>query len=113
MRLFTRRKSDTLATQQESTAKEWYDKGGEAVAAGASLSSNEAVRHYEKALQYYDKALELDPRYAEAWASKGAIYSYTGHSEEALQCYEQALGLDAQKARAWINKRDVTVSAPL
>ncbi len=106
MGLFDRFKSDTVTTPKELTAKEWYDKGEELLVPDNSLSSNKALGHYEKALKYYDKALELDPQCAEAWASKGAIYSYTGHPQEALQCYEKALGLDAQKY-VWVKKRGV------
>ncbi|MGB9371688.1 MAG: tetratricopeptide repeat protein [Halobacteriota archaeon] len=43
----------------------------------------------EEALQCLDKALELDPRYAKAWALKGATLGMLNRYEEAIQCMPQ------------------------
>jgi Flp pilus assembly protein TadD len=34
----------------------------------------ERIRTLEEALNVFDNALEINPRYAEAWAGKGVIY---------------------------------------
>ena len=62
MGLPDRSKSGNAPTQKVQTAQDWCDKGDALTKSG---------RH-EEALQCFDKALELAPRYAKAWALKGA-----------------------------------------
>jgi tetratricopeptide (TPR) repeat protein len=54
-----------------------------------------------EALTCYDRALEINPRYAQAWFKKGAALHNAGRFEQALACFEQAQRLgDPQAAEA-------------
>ena len=43
-----------------------------------------------EALACYERALEINPRFAEAWFNRGFDLLRTGRLEEALACFEQA-----------------------
>ncbi len=61
-------------------------------------------REYVKAIENYDRALELDPKYLDAWYNKGLALSNLKKYEEALTCYDRALELDPKYLEAWNNK---------
>ncbi len=50
----------------------------------------------EVALTFYEKAIELDPRYAEAYNDLGIIYEAKSDPVRAEACYLQAIKLDPQ-----------------
>jgi tetratricopeptide (TPR) repeat protein len=52
--------------------------------------------NYEEKLGLYDKALNLDPRYFDAWLQKGFVLDRLGRPEEALDCYNKALEIDSE-----------------
>ena len=114
--------------QQQTTAKDWFDKGialqeqgkyDEAVQAynkaieidpqHASAWTNKGVAladqsEYDEAIQAYNKAIEIDPQHASAWTNKGVALNYQGKHDEAITAYEKAIEIDPQDASAWTNK---------
>lgn len=59
---------------------------------------------YENALKAIEKALEIDPKYAEAWNSKGIVLYKIGKYEDALKAYDKALEINPKYAEAWNSK---------
>jgi len=58
--------------------------------------SLEAVGKFQEALACYDRALQLNPRFAEAWHSKGAALGSLKRPQEAITCFNRALELNPQ-----------------
>lgn len=53
-----------------------------------------ALLKYEEAIQCFDMALKINPRYAEAWASKGVSLMFLkGKTDEAMNCLKRAVKL--------------------
>jgi tetratricopeptide (TPR) repeat protein len=93
------------------TAEDWYNKG----------LVDKVERRLEEAVQCYDKALEIDPKYVQAWYGKGDALYIMGRCgkvvvdleealvlaflEEALQCFDKALKLDPQNEVAQERKQ--------
>jgi tetratricopeptide (TPR) repeat protein len=59
---------------------------------------------YEEAIQAYDIAIELDPKYAEAWYNKGNALRNQGRYNEAIQAYNTTIEINSRHAGAWNNK---------
>ena len=57
-----------------------------------------------KQLAAYDKALEIDPRYTNAWNNKGRALGELQKYDEAISCYDKALEIDAGNIYAWNSK---------
>ena len=74
----------------------WYNKG---------VSSLYVQLSIKKSIEYCDKALEINPKYANAWINKGAVLYNLGKYEKAIECYDKALELDPNDAYALNNKR--------
>jgi tetratricopeptide (TPR) repeat protein len=51
------------------------------------------MKNYNEALECYNKALDINPRYAEAWYNKGNVYSIMEKYDEASKCFMIALSL--------------------
>jgi tetratricopeptide (TPR) repeat protein len=68
---------------------------------GVSLDS--LGRHAE-ALTCYERALEINPRYANAWSNKGGALDRLGRLAEALTCYDRAVEINPSFAEAWYKK---------
>jgi tetratricopeptide (TPR) repeat protein len=49
--------------------------------------------------------LEIDPKYFNAWYSKGIVIAQLGKYNEAVECFDKALEIDPQFVDA-LNKRD-------
>ena len=58
----------------------------------------------EEALEWYDKAIELDPKYAVAYKSKGNTLYKLHKYEEALEWYDKAIALNPGYADAYYGK---------
>jgi tetratricopeptide (TPR) repeat protein len=68
---------------------------------GASLDN---LGHPAEAFTCYERALEINPRYANAWYNKGNALDELGRHAEALTCYERALEINPRSANAWSGK---------
>lgn len=55
----------------------------------------------EKAIEYYEKALEINPKYFEAYRVLGVIYDKEQRFEEAQEKYEKALEIDNKNGDAY------------
>ena len=67
-----------LVVVLELTAEDWYNKG----------LVDKVERRLEEAVQCFDKALELDPKYVQAWYGKGDGLYIMG------RCGKEAAGLE-------------------
>jgi tetratricopeptide (TPR) repeat protein len=72
----------------ELNAMDWFKKG-------YSLRFN---KKNQRAMEAFNKAIEIDPRYANAYAGRAAIYNDWGHYQQALRESEQAIQLDPKLA---------------
>ena len=59
---------------------------------------------YAKAIEVYDQILQIDPRHARTFHSKGNVLDMLGRYDEAVSCYELALDCDPHNAETWYNK---------
>jgi tetratricopeptide (TPR) repeat protein len=51
-----------------------------------------------EALEHAERAVELDPRFGEAWYNRGLLLNERGLSEDALNCFENAIRLGYRTA---------------
>ena len=58
------------------------------------------TRQYREAIPHYDKAIQLDPRYADAYSNRGLAYAELGQYERAIQDYNDAIRLKLGDALA-------------
>ena len=56
------------------------------------------------AIQDYDKAIEINPKYAEAYFNRGSAYLEQGDPIVAIQDYDMAIALDPKFAAAYVNR---------
>ena len=66
------------------TAEDWYNKG---------IVLCKVERRVEEAVQCYNKALEIDPKYVDAWYGKGDALYIMGRCSKAVVDLEDALVL--------------------
>jgi tetratricopeptide (TPR) repeat protein len=59
---------------------------------------------YNEAIQSFDKALQLDPKFVDAWVTKSAILGFRGKYSECIDACNKALELDPKNIFAWCNK---------
>ena len=59
---------------------------------------------YEEEILCYDKALQIDPKFVEAWYNKGVVLGYLDRYEEAILCFDKALQIDPKYVDAWYAK---------
>jgi len=55
----------------------------------------------DRAIQDYDRAIQLNPRYSNAFNGRGVAYQDKGDNEHALQDYSEAIRLDPMNANAF------------
>jgi tetratricopeptide (TPR) repeat protein len=48
----------------------------------------------EQALEHAERAVEIDPRFGQAWYNRGFFLAERGLNEEAVDCFDNALRLD-------------------
>ena len=76
----------------------------EAKAIFAGAESKFAKGDYPAAIAEYTRALELDPKFAEAYVSRGEAKSVTGDREGAIADYTKVIELDPKSADAYNNR---------
>ncbi len=59
-------------------------------------NENANLGKYKEAIENYDKAIELNPKYADAYNNRGNAKLHSGKNEEAIEDYNKAIELDPQ-----------------
>ncbi|NQU22883.1 MAG: tetratricopeptide repeat protein [Candidatus Nealsonbacteria bacterium] len=62
---------------------------------------------FEKALAAFSEAIRLDPKFTEAYVSRGWVYQEVGELGKAVADYDRAIQLDADNAEAFCNRGNV------
>ena len=60
-------------------------------------------QQFKNAEIYFKKAIELEPKYAEAYANLGALYAKFKENDKAIKLYEQSIKLKPSYAGAYTN----------
>ncbi|MBU6157609.1 MAG: OmpA family protein [Bacteroidetes bacterium] len=79
------------------THAQWYDpeKISKKIGYKYGIALNEAeIKNYDKALELIDECIEANPRFVDAWLSKGGILSTQKKYKAALDAYEKGIALD-------------------
>ena len=62
---------------------------------------------YEEAIKMYDKAIELNPKFVDAYNNKWSILYKSWNYKESIKMYNKALKLDSKSAKVYHDKWDV------
>lgn len=82
-----------------SSSRLWLALG---IAQLAYAQTGSAPAHsYEEAVRSFERAIEIDPKFAAAFAYLGITYAERGEYDQALTFYERAIGLDERLAVAY------------
>jgi len=95
-------KKQNKVAERELSATDWVEKG---IAVGKSGFLDEA-------LDAFTKAIELNPKYAEAYCYRGMAYGIFEEHHQAIMDYDKAIELNPKYAEAYYN-RGVTYGADL
>ena len=57
-------------------------------------SDTNKISQFDDAIKALDRATDLDPRYANAWNTKGVIFEEQGKFNEATKCYSKAIEIE-------------------
>ena len=57
-------------------------------------------KEHKEAIECYDKALEIEPKNADAWYSKGEYLYNIRKNKEAIECFNKVLELDSNYGSA-------------
>ena len=60
--------------------------------------------NYEEAVASFDKAIEIKPKFADVWSSKGDALRRLKKYDEAVASFDKALELKPKNADVWMNK---------
>jgi Tfp pilus assembly protein PilF len=103
----------TLATVRPVMALESRQPAETRIAQG---NNQDAIGHYNRGIDYiqqekYDlalaeftKAINIDPRYAEAYLNRGFLYQQQGKPDLALSDYNKAININPRDAMAYLNR---------
>ncbi|ELP56658.1 tetratricopeptide repeat family protein [Microcystis aeruginosa TAIHU98] len=103
----------TLATVRPVMALESRQPAETRIAQG---NNQDAIGHYNRGIDYiqqekYDlalaeftKAININPRYAEAYLNRGVLYAVQGKPDLALSDYNQALNINPRDAEAYVRR---------
>ncbi|MEO1068623.1 MAG: tetratricopeptide repeat protein [Cyanobacteria bacterium J06638_6] len=81
-------------SSDQTTTEDFFSQGGE------KLDQND----YQGAIKDYTQAVELNPRYAEAYNNRGVAYARLGDRQSAIADYDRAIGLNPDYALAYANR---------
>lgn len=59
------------------------------------------VDNYNRSIAYFDKAIEIEPRYAEAYYARGRAYYYKGWYDKAIADFTKAIEINPSYAEAY------------
>ena len=77
--------------ERQKTAEEHYDSG---------IAYHRAGEH-QKAIEEYNKAIELDPEFVKAYATRGVAYYHLGKHQRTIEDCTKAIELDPEFGRAY------------
>jgi tetratricopeptide (TPR) repeat protein len=66
-------------------------------------NKNYETREYRKAIANYSRAIELNPKYANAYNNRGLIYSELKQYKEAIADFDEAIALNSQDILVYYN----------
>jgi tetratricopeptide (TPR) repeat protein len=89
--------ADSQSTRKSAT--DWLQKGVVLAMAGKN----------QEALEAFTKAIELNPKYAEAYNNRVIAYLKLGNYQQAIRDYDKAIKLDPKNAMAY-SKSDLMQS---
>lgn len=69
-------------------ALQWFSKGYEA----------ESLKLYDKVIEYYTKAIQINPKYADAYTRRGIAYDNKGLYDDAIEDFTKAIKIDPKLA---------------
>jgi tetratricopeptide (TPR) repeat protein len=87
-------KAVAVAPTRSLSAFEWFSKGYTLYQQGKLAD----------AIQAYTSAIELDPRYVDAYNNRGVVYKYASEYERAIADYTKAIALKPDYADAYFNR---------
>jgi tetratricopeptide (TPR) repeat protein len=79
----------------------WADPAEDAYNDGVQLMGE---RRLKDALNAFDKAIRLNPKYVQAYAGRGAVYSALGQGERAIKDYDEVIRLNPRRAEAYYDR---------
>ena len=59
---------------------------------------------YDRAIAYFNKAIEINPKYADAYNNRGLAYDYKGQYDKAIADYNKAIEINPRDAEAYRNR---------
>lgn len=66
--------------------------------------SNSNNHQYDKAIINFNKAIEINPRYANAYNDRGATYIKKGHNDLAIKDFNKAIEINPKHDNAYVNR---------
>lgn len=66
--------------------------------------SNANKGQYKQAIKDYNKAIEINPKYAEAYYNMGNIYAINSHYDRAISNYNKAIEINQKFYIAYVNR---------
>ncbi len=76
------------------TAAGWFDQGMQYA----------GEKHFNQAFAAFSRAVELNPRFVEAYANRGIAAERLGRTKQAVDDYTRAIDIDRKYARAYNNR---------
>jgi len=65
------------------------------------------LKRYDEAITCFNEAIELNPKYKEAYNERGNVFLISGKADEALGSFDAATEIDPKYVEAWRNKEAV------
>lgn len=85
-----------LATENEQTAEQWYEKGSQYLGA----------QEYDYAIAAFTEAIKREPKFAKAYNSRGMAYSKKLKNSDAIDDFTRAIELSPAFVDAYMNRAD-------
>jgi len=78
------------------SAIDWFEKGNALITAGK----------YKEGVEAYTSAIELDPKYVDAFIFRGIAYRALGDNRQAIKDFGKAIEMDPKYTKAYVNRGD-------